>query len=124
MVYSVFYYSFGAIARALAELAIRIAEWREAKKKVFAEKKERAPPAPSWGFFKTANPYGNTDLTYIPRNTSLSITIPQLIKLPIQAHEKAGASEERLYFTVKEAASKDWFKEIEELAKALEKGGR
>ena len=124
MVYSVFYYAFGAIGRAITELVLRIIEWREAKKKVFAERKEKAAPTPSWGFFKTANPYGNAELTYIPRNTALTISIPELVKLPIKAHEKARAPEERMYFTVREAASKEWFKEIEELAKMIEKGGR
>jgi len=124
MVYSVFYYAFGAIGRAITELVLRIYEWREAKKKVFAERKKAAPAPPSWGFFRTANPYGNYDLTYVPRNTALTVTIPALIKLPVKSHEKARATEERLYFTVKEAASKEWFKEIEELAKMIEKGGK
>ena len=48
------------------------------------------------------------------------VSIPGLVRLPIRAHE-LGKPPVRLYFTFAEAASKDWFKEIEWLAEQAEK---
>jgi len=125
MVYSVFYYAMEAMTRAILGFTLKVYEMvkgRE-KKKMVQEKKKEERPEPTWGFFSTVNMYNVKEYKWIGRSTNLMVSIPSLIKLPIRAHEKAKPPS-RLYFTFSEAASKDWFKEIEWLAEMVEKGGK
>jgi len=120
MVYSVFYYATEAITRAFVGLFLKIIEHMKHRRMVEEKRREEKRPAPSWGFFGTVNPYGVKEYTWIGRTTSLKVSLPGLIKLPIAAHELEKPPT-RLYFTFAEAASKDWFKEIEWLAEQAEK---
>jgi len=121
MVYSVFYYASEALTRAIVGLTLKIIE-RMQYRKMVTEKREEEEEArvPTWGFFATTNPYGAKEYTWIGKSTSLKVSIPGLINLPIKAHEMRKPPT-RLYFTFSEVASKDWFKEIEWLAEQAEK---
>jgi len=119
MVYSVFYYASEAITRGIVGLILKISEYTQ-RRRMVEEKRREEKPAPSWGFFSTVNPYGTREFTWIGRATNLRVSIPSLIKLPVKAHELEKPPS-RLYFTFNEAASKDWFKEIEWLAEQAEK---
>ncbi|RLF04441.1 MAG: hypothetical protein DRJ60_07090 [Thermoprotei archaeon] len=118
MVYSIFYYASEAITRALVGFILKVYEHMHRRKIVREKPRER--PAPTWGFFSITNPYGAKEYVWIGKDTNLKVSIPALIKLPIKAHELEKPPT-RLYFTFKEAASKDWFKEIEWLAEQAEK---
>jgi len=118
MVYSVFYYASEAITRFIVGLSLKIVERMQRKKMVTEKPKEK--PAPTWGFFGTTNPYGAKEYLWIGKATNLEVSIPKLVKLPIKAHELKKPPT-RLFFTFSEAASKDWFREIEWLAEQAEK---
>jgi len=121
MVYSIFYYASEALTRALVAFILKIYEYMQRRKRVIVRKKEEKEKAPTWGFFTSINPYGEREYVWVGRSTNLIISIPELTgRLPIKAHETARPPT-RLYFTFKEAASKDWFKEIEWLAEQAEK---
>jgi len=120
MVYSIFYYASEAITRAIVGFILKVFEYMQRRRMVVEKPKEEKAPAPTWGFFGVTNPYGAKEYVWIGRSTNLMVSIPSLIKLPIKAHEVAKPPT-RLYFTFKEAASKDWFKEIEWLAEVAEK---
>lgn len=121
MVYSIFYYATEAITRAIVEAILKIYDWWRARKiKLVTEKeKEKKPPMPRWGFFETVNPHGTKEYTWVGRHTRLMVSIPDLIDLRMPA--RPGKPPVRLYFTFAEAASKDWFKEIEALAELAER---
>jgi len=123
MVYSVFYYATEAITRAFVGLILKIVEHMQRRRMVEEKRREEKRPAPSWGFFKVVNEAGIPEYTWIGRATNLMVSIPGLIRLPIRAHE-ARKPPTRLYFSFAEAASKDWFKEIEWLAEMAEKAGK
>jgi hypothetical protein len=120
MVYSIFYYAFEAITKVIVNLGIKIYEWL--KKAPLIKEKEIEKKAPTgWGFFIGQNPYGAKEYSFIGRTIKINASIPDLIGLrTIRANE--GKIPEKLYFTFGEVASKNWFKEIEELSKAIEKG--
>ena len=121
MVYSVFYYASEAITRAVVGLILKIVEHMQRRRMVEEKPRREEAKPPSWGFFGTINPYGAKEYTWIGRATSLKVSIPELTtRLPIRAHELRKPPT-RLYFTFAEAASKDWFKEIEWLAEQAEK---
>lgn len=126
MVYSIFYYATEAVTRAIVEAILKIYDWWQARKARLVTEKEREekPPMPRWGFFTTVNPYGAKEYTWVGRHTKLMVSIPDLIDLRLPAHP--GRPPVRLYFTFAEAASKEWFKEIEWLAEQAEKalGGK
>ena len=119
MVYSVIYYAAEAVTRAAVGLALKIAERMQRRRMVEERRREERPA--SWGFFATTNPYGAREYTWVGRATSLRVSIPELAaRLPIRAHAPQKPPT-RLYFTFAEAASKDWFKEIEWLAEQAER---
>jgi len=121
MVYSVFYYASEAITRAFIGLILKVAE-RMRRRRMVEEKPKRKMP-PSRGFFRTVNPAGIAEYTWVGGATNLKVSIPGFIRLPIPAHE-VEKPPTRLYFTFAEAASKDWFKEIEWLAEQAEKAAK
>ena len=124
MVYSVFYYGMEAITRAILGFTLKLYEIAKKKEKEkVVKKKKKEAPAPTWGFFSTVNMYNAKEYTWVGKSTNLKVSIPSLIKLPIKAHETAKPPE-RLYFTFGEAASPDWFKEIEHLAELIEKSSK
>jgi len=121
MVYSVFYYASEAITRAVVGLVLKIVEHMHRRRMVEEKPRREEAKPPSWGFFGTINPYGAKEYTWIGRATGLKVSIPELItRLPIRAYELRKPPT-RLYFSFAEAASKDWFKEIEWLAEQAEK---
>ena len=124
MVYSVFYYASEAITRFTIGLTLKILEYMQQRRRRMVEEKpkEEKPSVPTWGFFSTTNPYGVREYVWIGKATNLKVSIPELVKLPIQAHELRKPPT-RLFFTFAEAASKNWFKEIEWLAEQAEKRG-
>ncbi|RLF08524.1 MAG: hypothetical protein DRJ60_00235 [Thermoprotei archaeon] len=119
MVYSVFYYATEAITRAFVGLILKIVEHAK-RRRIVEEKRREKRPAPSWGFFKVMSEAGMPEYTWIGRATNLKVAIPGLIRLPIAARELRKPPT-RLYFSFAEAASKDWFREIEWLAEQAEK---
>ena len=123
MVYSIFYYATEAITRAIVGLIIKLYEYMQRRRMVEEKPRREEAKPPAWGFFATVNPYGVTEYTWVGRATSLMVSIPGLIRLPIRAHELRKPPT-RLYFTFAEAASKDWFKEIEWLAEQAEKAAK
>jgi len=119
MVYSIFYYAFEAITKVIVSIGIKIYEWLK-KAPLIKEKEVEEKYPTGWGFFSRQNPYGAKEYSFIGRSTKINVSIPDLIGLrTIRANE--GKIPERLYFTFGEVASKNWFKEIEELSKAIEK---
>jgi len=120
MVYSIFYYASEAITRAIVGFILKVFEYMQRRRMVTEKPKEERAAPPTWGFFTITNPYGAKEHVWIGRSTNLMVSIPNLINLPIKGHEVAKPPT-RLYFTFKEAASKDWFKEIEWLAEQAEK---
>jgi len=123
VVYSVFYYATEAITRAVVALIIRVYEHLRRRRMVEERRRREEARPPTWGFFKTVNPYGAAEYTWVGRATNLMVSIPALVRLPVRAHEARGPPT-RLYFTFAEAASKDWFREIEWLAEQAEKMAR
>ena len=120
MVYSIFYYATEAITRAIVEAILKVYDWwRLRKTRLVTEKRKEEKPVPKWGFFETINPHGIREYTWVGRHTKLAISIPDLIDLKMPAYP--GKPPVRLYFTFVEAASKDWFKEIEVLAEFAER---
>ena len=122
MVYSVMYYATEAIVRAIVGLILKIHEHLRKGAIVRAKEKKPSEPPPRFGFFKTTNEAGATEYVWRGRSTRLNVQIPDLLGgLDIRAHERPPVEGTRLYFSYIEAASKDWFKEIEWLAKQAEK---
>jgi len=122
MVYTVFYYASEAITRAVVGLVLKIFEYMRRRRMVVEKPPREERRVPAWGFFSTVNPCGVKEYTWIGRSTRLLVSIPALVEIPIEAHEVAKPPT-RLFFTFREAASKEWFKEIEELAKIAESRG-
>ena len=120
MVYSVFYYATEAITRVIVGFILKVYEYMQHRRIIREKPKEERKPVPAWGFFSTVNPYGAKEYVWIGRSTNLMVSIPSLVKLPIRAHETEKPPT-RLYFSFAEAASKDWFREIEWLAEQAEK---
>ena len=122
MVYSVFYYASEAITRAIVGLTLKIIERMRRRRMVEEKPKRKEEVIPRYGFFRTTNEAGVREYRWVGRSTKLIVKIPDLVGLPLRAHELRKPPT-RLYFTFAEAASKDWFKEIEWLAKMAEKAG-
>jgi len=123
VVYTVFYYSGVVLAKAIVYIISKIMRLRRFIREVEREEK---PPAPSYGWFESKTPLGYSEITWVGKSTSLIVSLPQPPGTSPVVQYHSGKSPTRLYFTFKEAASKEWFKEIEELAKRVEeseKGG-
>ena len=122
MVYSVLYYATEAITRAFVGLILKVAE-RVQRRRMVEERRRGEEGQASWGFFKVVNEAGVPEYTWVGRATGLKVSIPGLIRLPIAARELKRPPT-RLHFSFAEAASKDWFKEIEWLAEQAERAAR
>ncbi len=59
---------------------------------------------------------GLSDIIYEPKHTRVSIIIPEVEPLPIQARDYKPY---RMYSVYTEVASKDWFKEVATLGKEI-----
>lgn len=121
MVYSVMYYASEAITRFIVGIILRIYEVIEKRRMVEEAPREEKPGLPRYGFFQTVNQAGVTEIVYVGRDTKLRAHIPILGIRPVVETVNAPPPPERLYFTFTEAASKEWFREIEWLAEQLEK---
>jgi hypothetical protein len=123
VVYTVFYYSGVVLTKAIVYIISKIMRLRRFVREVEREEK---PPAPSYGWFESKNPLGYSEITWVGKATGLVVSLPQSPGVNPVVQYYSGKSPTRLYFTFREAASKEWFKEIEELAKRVEeseKGG-
>lgn len=120
MVYTVFYYSGVVLTKAIVYIISKIMGLRRF---VRAVEREEKPPAPSHGWFESKSPLGYSEITWIGKSTSLIVSLPQPPGTSPVVQYHSGKSPVRLYFTFREAASKEWFKEIEELAKRVEESG-
>jgi len=122
MVYSIFYYASEAITKAVVGLALKIADWlrerRRARERRIVKGKKKETPPPKWGFFEVTNPAGVKEVRFIGKAVRLDITLPLLTEVGVGRYKTPPPT--RLYFTFAEAASKDWFKEIEWLARVAE----
>ena len=124
MVYTIFYYAGLVFSKIIVYIVLKLLK---IKSRFISEKKreEREKPAPTWGWFESRSPLGS-EIVWVGKATNLNVTIPHVAPTtkPVTTH--TGKPPARLYFTFTEAASKEWFKEIEELAKIAEereKGG-
>jgi hypothetical protein len=117
VVYTVFYYSGVVLTKAIVYIISKIMGLRRFIKAVEREEK---PPAPSYGWFESKTPLGYSEITWVGKSTSLIVSLPQPPGISPVVHYYAGKPPARLYFTFREAVSKEWFKEIEELAKRVE----
>jgi hypothetical protein len=115
----VVYYSGVVLTRAVVYIISRITGLRRF---VRAVEREEKPPAPSWGWFESKSPLGYSEITWVGKSTSLVVSLPQPPGTSPVVQYHSGRPPVRLYFTFREAASKEWFKEIEELAKRVEEG--
>jgi hypothetical protein len=119
VVYTVFYYSGVILTRAIVYIISKILGLRRFVREVGREEK---PPAPSWGWFESKSPLGYGEITWVGKSTSLIVSLPQSPGVSPVVQYYSGKPPVRLYFTFREVASKEWFKEIEELAKRVEEG--
>jgi hypothetical protein len=122
VVYSVFYYASEALTRAIVGFMLKLYQRMQARRMVEEKPKKPEIRPPTWGWFETTNMHGDKELVYVPRHSpGLRVSIPVLdIKKPTRAWP--GKPPVRLMFTYREAASKNWFEEIERLAELVEKG--
>jgi len=124
VVYTVFYYAGLVFAKIIVYIVSKIMGLRA--RFVGAKEAEEKPHVPSWGWFESRSPLGYSEVVWVGRSTSLMVSLPQPPGTSPVVQYYAGKPPVRLYFTFREAASKEWFKEIEELAKRVEeseKGG-
>jgi hypothetical protein len=116
VVFTAFYYATEAITKVIVWIAVKLL----APKRAFVKEKGREE-RPSWGWFETKSPYGWSEARWVGRATGIQASIPQLPGMGEVVRASSGPPPVRLYFTFTEAASKDWFKEIEELARRAER---
>lgn len=121
MVYSVMYYAFEAITKGILTFIIKLYEHAHPKRLIEEKPKKAEERPPSWGYVKVPGP--QPEYRFLNRATKIRLSIPALIEAPIEAREYK-APPARLFFTFSEAASKDFFKEIERLAEYVEKEKR
>ena len=117
MVQTVFYYASMVLVKFLVYIISKIL----ALKKTFikeAPREERLKP--QYGWFESKNTM-YSEIVWVGRATGLTVSIPQVAPTTQVVKPYQGKPPVRLYFTVSEAASKDWFKQIEELAEMAEK---
>jgi len=116
MVYSALY----TVSKAIADILVKILLAR--RKRIVKEKPREVMPRHGW--FERQTPLGYSESTYVGRYTALQVSIPHAVEATTELvpsyRSKPSA---RLYFTFTEAASKEWFKEIEALAKQVEQAG-
>jgi hypothetical protein len=117
VVYTVFYYSGVVLTKAIVYIISKIMRLRRFVREVEREEK---PPAPSYGWFESKTPLGYSEITWVGKATGLVVSLPQPPGVNPVVQYYSGKPPTRLYFTFREAASKEWFKEIEELAKRVE----
>jgi hypothetical protein len=117
VVYTVFYYSGVVLTKAIVYIISKIMGLRRFIKAVEREEK---PPTPGWGWFESKTPLGYSEITWVGKSTSLIVSLPQPPGTSPVVQYHGGKPPVRLYFTFREAVSKEWFKEIEELAKRVE----
>lgn len=113
-----FYYGSYALTKALIAIFEKISSLF--RKEGEAERPAtRPPPRPLFLIDEPTGPALTTSSSY-------TVKIPLIYDptgslYPVYTPVKGKPAGRRLYFTYLEAASKDWFKEVEQLAKALEK---
>jgi hypothetical protein len=118
VVYTVFYYAGMVFAKIIVYIVSKIMGLKA--RFIGAREAEEKPSAPSWGWFESKSPLGYSEITWVGKATGLVVSLPQPPGISPVVRYYAGKSPARLYFTFREAASKEWFKEIEELAKRVE----
>ena len=118
MVYTVFYYAGVVFAKIIVYIVSKIMGLKA--RFIGAREAEEKPSAPSWGWFESKSPLGYSEITWVGKATGLAVSLPQPPGISPVVQYYAGKPPTRLYFTFREAASKEWFKEIEELAKRVE----
>jgi len=124
VVYTVFYYAGIVFTKIIVYIVSKIMGLKA--RFIGAREAEEKPSAPSWGWFESKTPLGYSEITWVGKSTSLIVSLPQPPGTSPVVQYHSGKPPTRLYFTFREAASKEWFKEIEELAKRVEeseKGG-
>jgi hypothetical protein len=115
MVYSALY----TLSKAIADILVKIL--LASRRRVVREKPKEE--VPRFGWFEQQTPLGYSESTYVGRYTALQVTIPHIVEATSELVPSYKAKPPiRLYFTFLEAASKDWFKDIETLAKQAEQG--
>jgi hypothetical protein len=123
MVYTVFYYAGLVFTKIIVYIVSKIMGLKAGY--VGVKEVEEKPPAPqAWGWFESRSPLGYSEITWVGKATSLTVSLPQPPGVNPVVQYYSGKQPVRLYFTFREAASKEWFKEIEELAKSVEEGGK
>ena len=121
MVYTVFYYAGLVFTKIIVYIVSKIMGLKA--RFVGAKEVEEKPPAPpAWGWFESKSPLGYSEITWVGKATGLTVSLPQPPGANPVVQYYSGKPPARLYFTFREAASKEWFKEIEELAKSVEEG--
>jgi hypothetical protein len=116
MVYSALY----TLSKAITDIIIKVLMGR--RRKVVKEKPREE--VPRYGWFETATPLGYSESVYVGKATALHVVIPHIVEATTELVPSFRARPPaRLYFTFLEASSKDWFKEIEALAKQVEQAG-
>jgi hypothetical protein len=112
MVYSALY----TLSKAIADILVKILL---AKRRRVVKERPREE-IPRYGWFEAPTPIGYTESTYVGRYTALQVSIPHAVEATAGLVPSYRARPPtRLYFTFTEAASKEWFKEIEALAKQV-----
>jgi len=112
MVYSALY----TLSKAIADILVKILLAR--RRKIVKERPREE--IPRYGWFEQQTPLGYSETVYIGRYTALQVTIPHAVEATTGLVPSYRARPQtRLYFTFTEAASKEWFKEIEALAKQV-----
>ena len=120
MVYSALY----TLSKAITDVLVKILL---AKRRKIVKEKPREE-IPRYGWFESQTPLGYTESVYVGRYTAVHVSIPHAVEataelVPSYKSSYKSKPPTRLYFTFAEAASKEWFKEIEALAKHVEQAG-
>jgi len=116
MVYSALY----TLSKAIADILVKILL---AKRRKIVKEKPREE-IPRYGWFESQTPLGYTESVYVGRYTAVQVSIPHAVEATtVLVPSYRSKPPARLYFTFTEAASKEWFKEIEALAKQVEQAG-
>jgi hypothetical protein len=116
MVYSALY----TLSKAIADILVKILLAR--RRRIVKEKPREE--IPRYGWFEQQTPLGYPESMYVGRYTALQVFIPHVVEATtglVQSYKSKPPI--RVYFTFSEAASKEWFKEIEALAKQAEQQG-
>jgi hypothetical protein len=116
MVYSALY----TLSKAIADILVKILL---AKRRKIVKEKPREE-IPRYGWFESQTPLGYTESVYVGRYTAVYVSIPHAVEATTElVPSYRSKPPARLYFTFTEVASKEWFKEIEALAKQVEQAG-